>query len=148
MSMRILVADDKPKVRFALRVLLGRQPESYIIDEAADAVEVLVQVMNTCPDMVLLAWDLPGLDELKLVGALQRICPKVDIIALSGRSEARREAIEAGVDAFVSKGDPPEQLLAAIKRCISEGPAKLESGAAKQTWKRKSGVSPRLSTST
>jgi DNA-binding NarL/FixJ family response regulator len=37
------------------------------------------------------------------------------VIALSGRSEARLAALSAGADAFVSKGDPPERLLAAIR---------------------------------
>lgn len=113
--MRILLADDQQRVRFALRVLLERQSGFEISGEAADAVELLVEAMNACPDLVLLAWDLPGLSELDLVPALRRVCPDVGIIALSGRSEARRAALKAGVDAFVSKGDPPERLLAAIE---------------------------------
>jgi DNA-binding NarL/FixJ family response regulator len=117
MYMRILLADAQPKVRFALRVLLERQPGVTITDEAADAVQLLVQAMNTCPNVVLLAWDLPGLSELDSVSALRRVCPDVVIIALSVRSEARRAALDAGVDAFVSKGEPPERLLAAISRC-------------------------------
>jgi CheY-like chemotaxis protein len=39
------------------------------------------------------------------------------VIALSGRPEARQAALEAGVDDFVSKVDPPNRLLAAIERC-------------------------------
>jgi hypothetical protein len=35
------------------------------------------------------------------------------LIALSGLPAARQEALAAGVDSFVSKGDPPEKLLAA-----------------------------------
>jgi CheY-like chemotaxis protein len=38
------------------------------------------------------------------------------VIALSGRHEARRAALAAGANAFVSKTDPPETLLAAIGR--------------------------------
>jgi len=113
--MRVLVADHQPKVRFALRVLLERRPGSRTVEEAADALEVLVQVMKTCPDVVLLAWDLPGREDLDLVRALRRICPNVEIIALSGRLEARRASLDAGVDAFISKGDPPERLMAAIE---------------------------------
>lgn len=118
--MRILLADGQPKIRFALRVLLQRQPGFTIVDEAADAAELLLQAMNTCPDLVLLAWDLPGLAERDLVPALRRVCPNVVIISLSSRLEARRAALEAGVDAFVSKGDPPERLLAAIADCCPD----------------------------
>ncbi len=112
--MRILIADNQPRVRFALRVLLSRQFESSIVKEASDAVEALTEAMNTCPDVVLLAWDLPGRRELRLIPSLRRICPAVEIIALSGRAETRDAALAAGADAFVSKGDPPEQLLLAI----------------------------------
>jgi DNA-binding NarL/FixJ family response regulator len=111
---RILIADNQPKVRFALRVLLGRQLESSIIEEASDAVEALTEAMNICPDVILLAWDLPGRRELGLIPALRRLCPAVEIIALSGRAETRQAALKAGADAFVSKGDPPDQLLLAI----------------------------------
>jgi hypothetical protein len=43
------------------------------------------------------------------------------IVALSGRARAKQEAAAAGVDAFVSKGDPPEQLLLVLERLISQG---------------------------
>ncbi len=39
------------------------------------------------------------------------------VVALSGRPEARQAALDAGVDAFVSKGDPPELLLKAMDKC-------------------------------
>ena len=52
-----------------------------------------------------------------LVPSLRQNCPGIVIIALSGRLEAHRAARELGVDAFVSKSSPPDQLLAAITRC-------------------------------
>jgi DNA-binding NarL/FixJ family response regulator len=58
--MRILLADDQPKVRFALRVLLERQPGLKVVGEAADADDLLAQMETACPDLVLLAWELPG----------------------------------------------------------------------------------------
>jgi DNA-binding NarL/FixJ family response regulator len=118
--MRILVADNQPKVRFALRLLLDRQLDPSQVCEASDAVEALTEAMNTCPDVILLAWDLPGRRDLKLISALQRVCPGVEIIALSGRAESRQAALEAGADAFVCKCDPPEQLLMAIARHVSQ----------------------------
>jgi DNA-binding NarL/FixJ family response regulator len=40
--------------------------------------------------------------------------PNLLVVVLSGRPEVRREALAAGADAFVSKVDPPERLLAAL----------------------------------
>ena len=41
-------------------------------------------------------------------------------VALSGRPEERQVALDAGVDAFVSKADPPERLLATIDDCRAD----------------------------
>ena len=115
--MRILLADNRPKVRFALRALLERQPEMKVVGEAMDAKGLLAEAKEACPDVVLLDWELPGLVPVDLVSALREMCPGVAVIALSGRVGARQVALAAGVDAFVSKGEPPERLLAAIDCC-------------------------------
>lgn len=117
--MRILLADDQPQVRFALRVLLERQPGLTVVGEAADAETLLSQAGAVCPDLVLLGWELPGPAMNGLLLALRETCPKVLVIALSGRLEAHQAALSAGADAFVSKSDPPERLLAAIAGCLA-----------------------------
>ena len=114
---RVLLADDQPKVRSALRLLLEQQPGVSILGEAVDVTGLLDWVKATCPDLVLLDWELPGLESDSLLPALREFCPCLAVIALSGRPEARRAALDAGVDAFVSKGDPPERLLAAVNDC-------------------------------
>jgi DNA-binding NarL/FixJ family response regulator len=112
--MRILLADDQPRVRFALRVLLERQPGVEVVSAATDADDLLSQAKASCPDLVLLGWELLGSAAVGSLSSLRRICPDVSVIALSGRPEARQAALSAGADAFVSKTDPPERLLAAI----------------------------------
>ena len=112
--MRILLADDQKKVRFALRVLLERQPGVSVVGEAANTPELLSGTRETCPDVLLLAWEFPDRDVTSLLQELRLICPCLVVIVLSGRPEARQGALNAGADFFVSKGDPPECLLAAI----------------------------------
>lgn len=117
--MRVLLAEDQPKVRFALRVLLERQPGIHIVGEAVDADELLDQSREACPDLVLLAWGLPGQKMTDLIGALHSLCPRLAVVALSGRPEAQISALAAGADAFVSKGEPADHLLAAIAACCT-----------------------------
>jgi DNA-binding NarL/FixJ family response regulator len=118
--MRILLADAQAKVRFALRVLLEQQPGVEVVAEVASAEELLASAAAHCPDLVLLDWAVAGSPAPRLVRDLRRGCPDVDVIALSGRPEARAAALAAGVDAFVSKGNPPEHLLTAIARCCQD----------------------------
>ena len=118
--MRILLADNRSKVRFALRVLLEQRPELEIVGEAFDAGDLPAQVEAACPDLVLLDWRLPSTPAADLLLALRGICPDLHMIVLSERPETRQTALAAGADAFVSKADPPEQLLAAIQS-LKEG---------------------------
>jgi DNA-binding NarL/FixJ family response regulator len=118
--MRILLADNQAKVRFALRALLGQMPDVTIASEADNAEHLLEQVGVVRPDLVLLDWGLYGRAAEDLVVEIRRLASDVIIIALSGRPECRRAALSQGADAFVSKAEPPEELLTAIQKCWSK----------------------------
>jgi DNA-binding NarL/FixJ family response regulator len=121
--MRILLADDQPEVRFALRALLDQQPDLEVVGEATSAGDLLHQVKTARPELVLLDWPLPGAWPVDLLAALRHCHPRMPVIALSGRPEVRRAALLAGADDFVNKCDPPELLLAAIGGCRLPFPA-------------------------
>jgi DNA-binding NarL/FixJ family response regulator len=93
-----------------------------VVSEAVDARELLTEAKAVLPDLVLLDWELRGLTPAELMPTLRRVCPGLAVVVLSGRPEARSDATEAGADAFVSKTDPPDSLLAAIKDCQQQKP--------------------------
>jgi DNA-binding NarL/FixJ family response regulator len=112
--MHILLADDQPKVRLALRVLLERRWGLMVVGEATNADDMLALINATRPDLLLLAWELPGLSQAESLPALRRLCPGLAIVALSVRPELHQAALDAGADAFIWKCEPPERLLEAI----------------------------------
>ncbi len=116
-AMRVLIADDRPQVRSALRLLLEQGSGVTVVGEAVDMEQALELTAGQRPDLVLLDWELPGQDGDAVLARLRAVRPGLVVIALSGRPEARRAALAAGADAFVSKGDPPERLLAAVDEC-------------------------------
>jgi DNA-binding NarL/FixJ family response regulator len=117
--MRIILADDQPEVRSALRLLLEEKAGIQVIADASTSSELLLQVRSCCPDLILLDWELPGLDPEKLVKLLLKICTSLYIIALSSRPQMKPEAFKAGVRQFICKSEPPEQLLAALDNCYN-----------------------------
>jgi two-component system invasion response regulator UvrY len=126
--MCILLAENRSRVRFALRTLLEEQFGLRVVGELANGQDLLTQAEAICPDLVLLSWELPGLAGVELLSLLRRACPETHVIVLSGRLGAQRAALAAGADAFVSKVAPPEQLLAAIslvERKKAKGGAQL-----------------------
>ena len=117
---RAILADDQAWLRSALRLLLERQLDIEIVAEVGDLDHLLQSVQREQPDLVLLDWELPGVQHFdhrrELLARLRGRNRLLQVIALSGRPESGRSALAAGADAFVSKADPPEQLVAALRK--------------------------------
>jgi DNA-binding NarL/FixJ family response regulator len=116
--MRILLADDQVQVRSALRLLLEQEPDFQVVGETADATGLLLAVNEKAPDLVLLDWELPGLPVAQLLRLLQYERPLLKIIAMSSRPEAYLATLDTSVRAFVSKSEPPEQVLVSVKKLL------------------------------
>ena len=109
--MRVLLADDHPRVRSALRLILEQEPNFQVVGEAADATGLLLAAAERVPDLVLLDWELPGLPAAQLLRLLLYERPLLKVIAMSSRPEVAQSALDAGAQAFLSKSEPPEQVL-------------------------------------
>jgi DNA-binding NarL/FixJ family response regulator len=117
--MRVVLADDQAWLRSALRLLLEHESDLEVVGEVGNASALPTSTATLQPDLIVLDWDLP---EIKSTGARQRLVatlrnlqPQVYIIALTGNRDLERVRV-TGADAFVSKADPPNCLLAAIHR--------------------------------
>jgi CheY-like chemotaxis protein len=120
---RIVVADDEQKVRSALRLLVQelageltgvRRGAPCLVVEAARAEDVVRELRDEAADLLLVDWELPGMDAGELVGKVRRLSPGCTVIAMSGRPEAGRDALDRGADAFVSKNEPPDRLVSVL----------------------------------
>ena len=114
---RVLIVDDQPQVRSALRLLLREELGVTVVGEAGDLEQALELACVKQPDLVLLDWELPTQDGATALVGLRAAYPGLAVIALSSRPEARQLALAAGADAFVSKGDPPERLVVSVANC-------------------------------
>jgi DNA-binding NarL/FixJ family response regulator len=111
----VLIADDEPAVRSALRLLLLGRAGVARVAEAADAAELLAHARSAGPDVVILDWQLRGgRAPVELVRQLRSLARPPRIVALSSHPEDPADRAAAGVDARVSKSDPPEYLLEAL----------------------------------
>jgi DNA-binding NarL/FixJ family response regulator len=97
--------------------MLRQDPGITVVAEAGDVDQAILLAAAQKPDLVLLDWELRGQRDGSVLARLRSARPGLKVIALSGRPEARPAALAAGADMFVSKGDPPEQLLKAIDGC-------------------------------
>lgn len=118
--MRILLADDNPGLRSALRLLLETRLEFELIVEARNMEHVLAQVEDSRPDCIILDWELPGRPTRERVSVLRTLVPHLKVIAFSARPESKRRALSAGADAFVSKNEPPGMILDKIQKIYQQ----------------------------
>lgn len=108
---KVLIADDRSEVRDALRLVLSRKSTLRVVGEAADLSATLQAIDDLAPDILLLDWELPTLGERMTMAELRERYPELIVVAMSSDSSAPQEALLAGVDAFVSKTEPPDLWL-------------------------------------
>jgi len=115
---KVLIADDNVRARAGLRALLLLRPEIEVVGEAVDGIAAVEMVRDRQPDAVLMDVRMPVMDGLEATRRIREFCPTIRIIVVSMYASRRAEALAAGADAFLLKGTPAGELLAAIlDRC-------------------------------
>jgi len=105
---KILVVDDEHYMRKVVRTLLMSIGVRAIY-EAADGPSGLEHIRSMAPDVVILDWEMPGLDGAGFVRMVRSPdtfpFPDIPIIMLTGHGERRRviEAVQIGVNEFLLK---------------------------------------------
>jgi two-component system, NarL family, response regulator DesR len=113
---RFLLADDNSVLRSALRLMLETRLNAPLVCEAADQASLIDQCITQRPDYLILDWELRGFADHNCLDALRDLLPDLKIIVISARPEAATAALTACADAFISKTDPPSEILSAIHR--------------------------------
>jgi two-component system, OmpR family, KDP operon response regulator KdpE len=113
-SVKVLVVDDEPQIRRALRTSLTAH--GYDVDTAGNGEEALVKVVEFAPDLVFLDLGLPDLDGTEVVRRM-RAFSDVPVIVLSVRDRQADKvgALDAGADDYVTKPFAMEEVLARLR---------------------------------
>lgn len=116
-KIRVLLADDHPVMRQGLARLLQEEPDIEVVGEASDGHVAVALARQLQPDVVVMDVSMPhanGFDATRLIVAE---CPGVRVIGLSMHEEADMAAAmrQAGAAAYLTKGGPIEDLVAAIR---------------------------------
>lgn len=130
---KVLVVDDEHYMRKVVRTLLMSIGVRTIY-EAPDGPSGLEMIRAVMPDIVILDWEMPGLDGAAFVRMVRspRTFPKPDvpIIMLTGHGERSRviEAVEIGVNEFLLKPVSSKALRDRIVAVLAKPRALVKTG--------------------
>lgn len=121
MPVRILIADDHALLRQGLRLLLEQNKDLQVVGEAADGHTAVSMAAELKPDVVLMDIRMPDLNGMDATRQMLTNEPKMKVIALSAQCDTHstQEMLRAGAAGYVVKGNPYDELAAAIKSVVS-----------------------------
>ena len=117
---RIIVVDDHPLLRQALKSVLMKQQDFEVVAEAGDGVEAVNLVTELVPDVVIMDISMPGMNGIQATRIIHSELPEIRIIGLSmfQEGEQARAMRDAGAVAYLTKSGPSEDVIAAIRSCF------------------------------
>ena len=124
----ILVVDDDPDIREAVKIVLETQP--YRLAFASDGEECLERVKKEIPDLIILDLLMPKKDGFEVIKELRgyHSYPRIPILILTAvKKEAgdRRYELETGlsmdVDDYIEKPIEPDDLIHRVKKILARG---------------------------
>ena len=105
MRTRFLIVDDSELVRRSLRTVLQANPEWEICGEAADGVSAVEMFKELRPNIVILDFQMPGINGIETARRMAEIAPAVTVVLFTQHASADLEshAHEVGIRSVVSK---------------------------------------------
>ncbi len=123
MNRNILIVDDHPLVRDALRSVLEGSLSDVIYSEAGDFNTALDFVSKSDFDLILLDLKLPGVEGLSALISLRTHTPTTPIVVVSHieDNETVQSALRCGASGFIPKSTSREVISQAIQLVLSGG---------------------------
>lgn len=113
---RLLVVDDHPLMRDALRNLFEAEPGFEVVGEAADGAEAVQKCTELLPDVVLMDIRMPGIDGIEATHHIVQRCPDTRVLALTTFStlEYVVPALRAGASGYLVKDSRHDEIVSAV----------------------------------
>ena len=123
---RVLIVDDDPLVRSALRLMLSGSDEIALVGEAEDGSQVPSAVRECTPDVVLMDIRMPRVDGLAATELLARLPspPQIIILTTFDDDDHVLRAVRAGASGFLLKNTRAGDLIRAVQ-LVADGEAIL-----------------------
>jgi two-component system, NarL family, response regulator LiaR len=117
----IMLADDHPFIRQALKILLESEPDLKIIAEASNGAEAVELATKLHPDVVIMDIGMPVMNGLEATRQIKEKCPDVAILVLTVFTDNQHVLgiLNAGAAGYLTKEVFGDEVTRAIRAIIA-----------------------------
>jgi two-component system invasion response regulator UvrY len=118
--MNILIIEDHPLIVLGVKMIISDFDPQAKIDHLNSFPESLTYLATKATDLIILDIDIPGSENLKMMGMIRELQPNIIILIHSGYDEHHYALpyIQAGADGFLSKQASPDEFTTALKTVL------------------------------
>lgn len=122
MARRIVIADDHPLMRSAIRAAVEKVWPEHEIAEVSDAGAAKAEMLAGNVDLATLDLHMQDSNGLAALMELRKLCPAVPVVVISATEDGRvvSGARELGASGFIAKTAPLSSMTEALQR-VSDG---------------------------
>ena len=135
-KIKIMIADDHPLLRQALRSVLEKYEDFEIIAEAGDGEETVRKAVELMPQVLIMDISMPKLNGLEATRIIKDKCPNIAILVLTVHDDSEHilSILEAGAAGYLTKSVFGEEVVHAI-RGVAVGETVLSPSISQQVIK-------------
>ena len=117
----VVLADDHPLLREALKGVLEKQPDIRVVGEASNGEEAVSLVIELTPRVAIVDISMPKLSGIEAAQAIKSQCPDVAILVLTVHDETEhiRRMLEVGASGYLTKDALGDQVVQAVRTVAS-----------------------------
>jgi DNA-binding NarL/FixJ family response regulator len=132
-GIKVIIFDDNDSLRDSISMLLQDNADFTLAGSYSHCLDVIENITNTKPDVVIMDIDMPGMDGIEGVKLIRKNFPAVQILMLTVFDDDEKvfAAIKAGANGYILKNAEPRHLLNAISE-VYNGGAPMTPGIAKK----------------
>lgn len=115
---RIVIIDNQVLFRAGLRYIVESQPDLHVVGQAGNLNEALDLIASTRPDIILLEYDPENGLNFEIFPNFLKAWSRTRMILVTSSNDrdVYLQAVQNGVLGIVSKGQPPDVLIKAIRK--------------------------------
>ena len=114
----MLITDDDPLVRLALKQFIARAPEIIVVGEAENGFEAIEAIDKLHPDIVMMDVQMPGMGGIEATGKITSRWPDVLVLAVTtlDSRDTVLPMLNAGASGYMLKDSSPDEIVSALKQ--------------------------------